>query len=86
MSAQAWHPVAASGAQPARHACQSCLSPRGFSTPAPNHRCRAALESGGSGLQVEEVILPDGEEHKSIEVLQQARSRHACRMRFTQLR
>ncbi len=50
-----------------------CLSPRGFSTPAPHHRCRAALESGGSGLQVEEVILPDGEEHKSIEVLQQVR-------------
>lgn len=35
------------------------------------HRCRAALEGGGSGLQVEEVVLPDGEQHKSLEVLQQ---------------
>lgn len=32
-------------------------------------RCRAALTEGGN-LQVDEVILPDGEEYKSIEVLQ----------------
>jgi hypothetical protein len=35
------------------------------------HRCRAALKGGGSGLQVEDVVLPDGEQHKSLEVLQQ---------------
>ena len=34
------------------------------------HRCRAALTSGGSGLQVEAVILPDGEQYKSLDVLQ----------------
>ena len=33
-------------------------------------RCRAALQSGSSELQVEEVILPDGEQYKSLEVLQ----------------
>ncbi|BDA41939.1 3-dehydroquinate synthase, chloroplastic [Coccomyxa sp. Obi] len=33
-------------------------------------RCRAALLSGNSGLQVEHVILPDGEQYKSLDVLQ----------------
>jgi 3-dehydroquinate synthase len=31
-------------------------------------RCKAALQSGGT-LQVDEVILPDGEQYKSLEVL-----------------
>ncbi|KAK9908689.1 hypothetical protein WJX75_001464 [Coccomyxa subellipsoidea] len=34
-------------------------------------RCRAALTSNNSGLQVEDVILPDGEQYKSLDVLQQ---------------
>ncbi len=38
-------------------------------TPAPSRSCRAALTEGGK-LQVDEVILPDGEEYKSMEVLQ----------------
>ena len=33
------------------------------------HRCISAL----AGLQVDTVILPDGEQHKSMEVLQQVR-------------
>ena len=42
-------------------------------------RCRAALQSGGSGLQVDEVILPDGEQYKSLEVLQKV-TPPACHM------
>jgi len=29
------------------------------------------LEAANSGLQVEEVVLPDGEQHKSLDVLKQ---------------
>ena len=35
-------------------------------------KCKKALLEGGK-LQVDEVILPDGEEHKSMDVLQQVR-------------
>ena len=33
-------------------------------------RCHAALQAGNSGLQIEHVVLPDGEEYKSLNVLQ----------------
>ena len=33
-------------------------------------RCRAALKAGNSKLQVEHVVLPDGEQYKSLDVLQ----------------
>lgn len=33
-------------------------------------RCRTTLQSGDRGLQVEEVVLPDGEQYKSMDVLQ----------------
>lgn len=34
-------------------------------------RCRAALEGGSEGIKAEAVVLPDGEQHKSTEVLMQ---------------
>ncbi len=33
-------------------------------------RCHAALQAGNSALQIEHVVLPDGEEYKSLDVLQ----------------
>ena len=38
--------------------------------PPPPHRCVASLTGGGSGIKVEAVVLPDGEQHKSLGVLQ----------------
>ena len=35
------------------------------------HRCRAALEGVSEGIRAEAVVLPDGEQHKSTEVLMQ---------------
>jgi len=33
-------------------------------------RCHAALKAGNSKLQIEHVVLPDGEQYKSLDVLQ----------------
>lgn len=33
-------------------------------------RCHAALRAGNSKLQIEHVVLPDGEQYKSLDVLQ----------------
>lgn len=66
-----------------RHACSAAATAAGGvaghmtehtpDTPGSPHtpRCTEALTSGGSKLQVDSVILPDGEEHKSMEVLMQ---------------
>ena len=35
-------------------------------------RCRAALEGGREGIKAEAVVLPDGEQYKSTDVLMQA--------------
>ena len=33
-------------------------------------RCLAAVTGGGGGIKAEVVVLPDGEQHKTLEVLQ----------------
>lgn len=33
------------------------------------HRCTDALKAADPNLQIDSVILPDGEEHKNMEVL-----------------
>ena len=44
-------------------------------------RCRAALEGGSEGITAEAVVLPDGEQHKSTEVLMQV-SAHLLKVLF----
>jgi hypothetical protein len=72
-SSSPWHPLAPHATRPAACALVAVARHQQHPNPTrpalPRGRCTRALTEGASGIQVDSVILPDGEQHKNLEVL-----------------